>query len=229
MSEQSGAKATETLYTDDPASLLWDYAYSISDIRGAQEQWLQDRFDILSGQDVSNLNLHEREVRATQEGEYHDGYAQLQNTIADEEAAMTLLERIEAGEDISNEEILGSIPTEFIEQKKAQEEAKEAAERKAIEDKQAVPALLGFRFRSYGMPSIPWYDHETSREDTAAGRLTSGRNRTRLKVGAKGLGAFDAKHAFFHATTDTHGGKVRRPGKGSNSYASKSGRRVRKK
>lgn len=219
----------ETVTPPGPVELLWEYADAVADRRDEQQAWLKERFDLLSGQDANQLNLYERDVHAQQEHEYHEGFAMLRETIKDEEAAMELLDRVETGEDISDDEILAFIPEEFIEEEKRKAEEEEAERERAAKAAEGAGFFLsrpyGRVFRSYGRPNMV----RTSRSDTAAGRLTTGRNQTRVKMGSQGVSSFLAAGSFFDATTDTHGGKVRRSGKKSDSYAGRSGRRVRKK
>lgn len=64
---------------------------------------------------------------------------------------------------------------------------------------------------------------------TDSTRYATGRNRTRLVTSGRGrITESDAQDEFDYVTTDTHGGKVRRPSKGATHY-SKNGRRIRKR
>ena len=61
-------------------------------------------------------------------------------------------------------------------------------------------------------------------------RISSGRNRKMLKtVGGMAISTHEAEGLFYEQTADTHGGKVRRPGKNGKYYKkSASGKRIRK-
>lgn len=59
-------------------------------------------------------------------------------------------------------------------------------------------------------------------------RLATGRAATRVVTDGT-LDTFNGFERFMYATTDTHGGKSRGPGKNGKSFVSKSGKRVRKR
>jgi hypothetical protein len=79
---------------------------------------------------------------------------------------------------------------------------------------------------------IPENDYEARLWEKAEGdvtsdaRLTTGRHAKRIKNLASGTSADEAAVAFFEATKDTHGGKIKI--KKKNSFVGKGGRRIRK-
>lgn len=207
--------STEVVIPLSPVDLLWAYAYSISDRRAQQEAWLDEREELLFGQNTALLSMHDRQALAEQEVEYRKGYTILVDTKADEAAVLNLLERLEDGT-VDEEEVLSFIPPEFIEEEINKSKTPEP---EVVETGLALSRSYLFAFSPYLRPLIS--------EGREPERLTTGRNLKALNARGKLLGS-QAVDEFFYVTADTHGGKVRGAGKNGSTYTTKLGKVVRK-
>jgi hypothetical protein len=202
--------------------LLWAYTYALSDRHTEQQTWLDERYSALSEQDISKLNLYQSYLRGQEELEYTHGCIALQKTISDEKAALDLLEKVEEGE-ATNSDVEAFIPVDFIEEQRKARIAKEEARKK--EPSISFTRSYDYVFSGYDyLYAGPLY----SGSQREGGRLTTGRNRTELNGSQLRLNGRQAIDAFFMATADTHGGKVRKHGKDGRTYGTKSGKRLRK-
>lgn len=189
---------------------IWRRAEEFSMIRQALEARLKEMDELFLAKPTASLNLHESEERADEENEYWETKEKIDEIKSEEDRLEESLISLGQGTAVESDlEIL--VPAETEEEKtisKRKQRILEEKKRLGLDPRGIMSEMYG----EFGQEKM---------------RLTTGRH----AKGVKNLGSIDplsAAYAFYHNTTDTHGGKVAH-GKRGPSYVSSSGKRIRKK
>lgn len=194
----------------DFEKLLWKKAEELSEIRQALQVRLNELEQIFEKNPIESLNLHQVGIRRNQEGEYWRIKEKINDIKEQESQIEQALSDLDKGTaDMSQIEKLTALP------KQENSEALSKRKQRILEDKQRMGIdpreIMADMYGEFGSEKM---------------HLTTGRN---VKM-VKNLGQVTpegAANEFFHATTDTHGGKTKH-GKKGDVYVSKSGKRIRK-
>ncbi len=188
--------------------LLWRKAEDLSEDRRVLQEKINEFDAIFYAKPLSILNLHEERERQKEEQKYWEIKDEILGIIETENIIQKMLSDLE--EDLIDIEELNR----FLPKKDGEDNKLSKRKQQIRKEKERIGEdlrnILGDLNEGHTLNAT---------------RLTTGKHATGI------TGSFDpltAEGAFFDATADTHGGKVRKHGK-NGFYKNSSGRVVRKK
>ena len=196
------------------SQLLWKRAESLDGEIAQRQEFAQQLF-----QEIERMRLEQGRLDHDQTNQQEAQYWKLQNELQQLEAQRGLIQQalLEIEEQTFDPKKYAELLRELAQPYLPPPDEQPSKRRQAIEKDRTWYEKRGL--------SVP---EDLLHPSADATRLGSGRNAKRL-TGDDVSPLHDPEQAFFRATTDTHGGKVRRPGKTGDSFGTPSGRRHRKR
>ena len=196
--------------------LLWEQAGALSQLRTPLSQYQTQLYTDVGTMRGRKLNLYEQEMLAQKEAEYWRIHGKVQDIVLQENQIVAALVALEEGT------IAEAKLQEIAPPKEKETDHVSKRRRRMLEENERLKGL-GIDPTEIAWDLYQEFGFDVPRE-LAIPQLTTGRHRTGIR------GNFDPESAsqeFFHATADTHGGKVGH-GKRGNYYRTTGGRKVRK-
>ncbi|MDP4000949.1 MAG: hypothetical protein Q8P83_01805 [bacterium] len=195
---------------------LWSRADELASIRVGLQERLDELFEIISSGAVEGLGLYREQQLTLKQLESTRIREKLNVLELTEAQVQKLLLGLENGS-VSAEEVERFLGPSQNQQKtsKRKQRIQEEREKLGIDPREIM-------FDSYG--SFRVFGEGDYSKDTQ--HLTTGRHARKIKNLPQGTQAGEAENAFYHATTDTHGAKVKKHKR--NDYLTQGGKRIRK-